>query len=183
MRQRNQNLVFAFLDYKSSETAKRIEILHSFIFQLLHDHIFLREIVLTAHETNYRKLMYSTEYVLDLLRDLLTCLGNVHIVIDGLDEIKQSERMPLLKALMELCNASSGAKLLISSREEFDISRLLRQKAKVLAVELRNTSDIALYVQSMVENLLDKINPDLSSALQSKVRTLVKPISTKSEGR
>ena len=182
MLEQKLNIVFAFLDYKNSETTKRIEIFRSFVFQLLQDHADLRAAVQIEYDTNYRRLSSSPEFVRSLFQNLVECIGTTYIVVDGLDEISRGERQQLLKTLIELCDSCSKIRLLISSRKESDITKMLHEKAQSLTVDLQNTSDIKSYVDYMIKEWLDTTDINPSSSVAYEIKSLVKPIAVKSEG-
>ncbi|MCJ1385990.1 hypothetical protein MMC17_009115 [Xylographa soralifera] len=177
-----RNAVFVFMKYQDGETIRRIDVYHSFIFQLLFDHESLRPALQAAYKNNYRQLSSSVAFVLSLLRNMFECVKTMHIVIDGLDEINQAERYVLLRDLVDLCDTCSNVKLLLCSRKDSDISRLLRKKAKILVVDRQNTPDIECYVYNMTNEWIGTVNIDPLSSVEFEVWTLVKPIATKSEG-
>ena len=176
-----QTVVFAFLSYKHREAATKLGILHSFLFQLLQDHRQLRPVLINAYESNYRQLQSSTKFVGELLRDVISAIVSVtFLVVDGLDEIDGTERQALLGILLELSNGCSNLRLWVSSRDETDISRLIRQKAEVVSVGDRNKHDIKLYVDAMSEKLLSEIDIDPPTALE--IGGLIQDIPQKAGG-
>lgn len=182
MTKKRHSVLFAFLNYKSSQTIKRVEIFRSFIFQLLQKNEALRPVVQAEYNANYRSLSSSPDFVKNLLRNLLECIGVTYIVVDGLDEISRGERQLLLNALLELCSSCSKVRLLISSRKDFDITKLLSHKAQPLTVDLQNTVDIEAYVECRVEEWLETTNIDRSSSVANEIKKMVRPIAAKSEG-
>ncbi|MCJ1392101.1 hypothetical protein MMC18_004968 [Xylographa bjoerkii] len=182
MMEEKRNVMFALLKYQEGDTVRRIDVYHTFIFQLLFDHESLRPALQAAYKANYRQLSSSASFVLSLFRNMFECVKTTHIVIDGLDEINRDERSVLLRDLVDLCDTCSNVKLLICSRKESDISRLLRNKAESLLVDRQNTPDIKCYVHNMVNEWIGTVHIDHGSSVESEVRTLVKPIAARSEG-
>jgi hypothetical protein len=118
-------LAFAFLSYKHGQSATKLDILQSLVFQLLQDHQHLRPVLIDAYKSHCRQLQCSTKFVGDLLQKIISSIAGItFFVVDGLDEINKTERQDLLKALLELSNSCSNMRLLISSRTETDILRL-----------------------------------------------------------
>ena len=81
---------------------------------------------------------------------MFECVETMHIVIDGLDEIDRAERSLLLGDLIGLRKTCPKVKLLLCNRKEFDISRVLKNKAKRLVVDRQNTRDIERFVESKI---------------------------------
>jgi hypothetical protein len=119
----------------------------------------------------------------DANRELLRSMvenKNVFVVIDGLDEIPEGERASLLKCMLGLLNECSNMKLLISSRGEHDVARLLKHHAEVIRVHAENGYDIEEYVKARVDNWLLAV--DLDDQIASEVRQLLISIATKARG-
>ncbi|MCJ1431111.1 hypothetical protein MMC27_000462 [Xylographa pallens] len=177
-----RNAVFAFLRYQDPEAIRRTDVYHSFIFQLLFDHKSLRPALQAAYKSSYRQLLSSVEFVLDLLHNLFECVETVHIIVDGLDEINRAVRSILLQDLIDLCDTCPNVKLLLCSRKESDISRLLRNRANTLVLGQKNTPDIECYVYNMIDEWISTVDVDPLSSVASEVRTLVKPVAARSKG-
>jgi len=86
------------------------------------------------------------------LRDLLcklieSCGQPLIIVVDGVDEIDQRHRARLLESLLETLKACVSAKLLLSSRDERDIIRILEKNSVSTKVDENNGKEIQDYVR------------------------------------
>lgn len=174
------NVVFAFLSYKESNITT-VKIFQSFIFQLLQDNPHLQPVLSTEYHVNPRKVMSDTKHVQRLLEEILQAVNVTYIVIDGLDEINQIERQALLTDLLEINRASSDTKLLISSRVEHDILRLLPIDVEAGEVNDRNMNDIKTYVQERSDLWLVSSGFDVKMA--AKIKEMLLPLASKSNGK
>ena len=139
----------------------------------------LLPVLLHAYENNYRKLTSSPDFVESLLEDILKESPTTYFILDGLDEVTETERYFLLDSLMKL-QKSQNAKLLISSRAESDIMRCLRSQGDRLEVHESNSQDIADYVDHRTTSWVSGLDLDIESACE--VQRLTKKIAPKSDG-
>ena len=178
----NQHLVaFAFLSHQSYQENVTLTTLHSFLFQLMIDNKTLRPVLFHNYENDFRKFTSSSDFVRDLLKDILIALPTTYIVVDGLDEIAETERPTLLASLMYLQHQCPGLKLLISSRAEYDINLYLASHCEKFHVHESNTQDIADYVETRIDIWLSGLNLHPDDILE--IRRLTKDIAFKSEGK
>ena len=174
-------ILFAFLSFKQQETTTFVRVIHSLIFQLLHKHQHLRPALIKAYENDYTELQSYPDYNQQLLTDLLQCIEAPYIVIDGLDEIAEKEREFLLKRLLQISNQSPELKVLISSRDEKDISALLNLKVLSLPIRQKNAEDIQKYFDYRVKEWLDSL--DIEDNDYFDLERLVQSIPSKAEGQ
>ena len=139
MRREHQTILFAFLSFQYQKSTNRVAVLHSLTFQLLYQHHHLRPALQKAFDSDFRELQSYADYNQQLLTDLLQCIGVTYIVLDGIDEISEKERPILLKGFLQMSYQCPELKVMISSREESDISGLLRTRALSLRIGLRNS--------------------------------------------
>ncbi|CAD6594213.1 MAG: hypothetical protein ASARMPREDX12_008428 [Alectoria sarmentosa] len=125
-------------------------------------------------------LQSFADYNQQLLTDLLQCIGVTYIVLDGLDEISEKERHILLKGFLQMSNHCPELKVMVSSREETDISSLLRSRALSLRIDLRNSQDIKLYFNTRVEEWLDTL--EIDDDTYSSLKSLLQGVPQKAEG-
>lgn len=149
-----QRVLFAFLSYDNQPAGDTINVLHTILFQLLDDDSTFRPILFEAFHSNHRKLKSDPDFVMDLLGKILKGVGPSFIIIDGLDELEEPSWKRLLSDILQLHENCPETKLLISSREERDISIRLREKATLLRVDHRNLEDIDSFVQLECQTLL-----------------------------
>lgn len=107
-------------------------------------------------------------------------MGPTYIVVDGVDEIDEHERRDLLCTLLELYKDCENLKLLISSRREDDISRILRAEAQSVHIDRKNAGEIQTYLTQRCDTWLSEHDFDLETA--SEIKRLLRPISFKAEG-
>ena len=177
---KGSGVVFAFLNYQESTQSLQKEMIRSFIFQILYEVPTLRPIIQKAYSTNYRQLHSSMEFSLGLFCDIIKSLDRVHVVIDGLDEIVETERRSLLKNLLELMDKCPNLRVLISSRKEADIERALRTRAQILSIEQKNSRDIRIYADKELRCWLAE--EDIASSDSTEVEDFVQVVTEKSHG-
>ncbi|KAF2138225.1 uncharacterized protein K452DRAFT_90147 [Aplosporella prunicola CBS 121167] len=180
IKERKDPLAFAFLSYQARDEASTLKVLHSFIFQLAIEDQSLQPLVCFAHKNSPRELSSSVDFAQGLLKDLLKNLPATYIVIDGLDEILEVERIFLLDILLGLHIEHDNLNLLFSSRAEHDISRLLEPKAQPTRVQDRNSQDIQVYVEKRRDGWLRRLDIDLEIA--NEVRLLMENIGERAKG-
>ena len=125
-------------------------------------------------------MLSDTGHVRSLLLDLLKAVDVTYIVLDGLDEINQIERQFVLKELLEINRDSANTKLLLSSRIEPDIVRLLPVNVEKERVDDRNIDDIQAYVQIRTNEWL-MFSP-FDTETSEEIRKLLVPLPQKSGG-
>ena len=177
----NQHPVaFAFLSHQFSQENATLSTLQSILFQLMIDNKALRPILFHNNENDYRKLTSSSDFVRDLLKNIFIVSPITYVVVDGLDEIPEAERLTLLASLIYLHKECPTLKLLVSSRLEYDISRHLGSQCEMFHVHESNTQDIADYVETRIDAWLCQV--DLDTDLISETRRLTREIASKSKG-
>lgn len=148
--------------------------------QFILDESNIRHLLISAHYENYRQLNSSLDFVRDLLGQVIDCLKESYIVIDGLDEMPETERVLLLKAMLALSEGNRDVKILISSRPEDDIIRLLGQNISSIRVHEANSSDIVSYVDNRALYWIDELSARPSQARD--IRDLMKRIAFNAQG-
>ena len=172
-------VAFAFLNHQTFHENYTLTLLHSFLFQLVIDNKVLRPVLSHAYADSFRKLTSSTEFVEGLLKDILKNSPMTYFIVDGLDEVAETDRRFLLKSLMSL-KESPNLKLLISSRAEYDITLYLKTQGQRIQVHESNSLDISAYVYRRIENWLSDHDP--AHDFTSELRRLATEIAQKSEG-
>ena len=175
-----QDILFVFLSFQHRESTNRVSVLHSLIFQLLYKNTHLRPALLKAFEFDSRDLQSFADYNQQLLTDLLQCIGVTFIVLDGLDEISEKERNILLKGFLQMSNHCPELKIMVSSREETDISSLIRSRALSLRIGLRNSEDIEVYFNTKAEEWLNTL--ELDEADNKSLTSLLQGVPKKAKG-
>ena len=172
-------VAFMFFSHQTNHDNYTLTTLHSFLFQLILSNKALRPVLLHAYENDYRKLTSSSEFVEGLLDNILKKSPPTYFVLDGLDEVAETERPLLLRSLSKL-QKFQNLKLLISSRAEHDIALFLGSDCERLQVHESNSQDIADYVDHRTNTWLSGLDMDHGSACE--VRRLTKKIAPKSNG-
>ena len=173
------NTLFAFLSYRDPHITT-VKIFQSFIFQLLLENPDLQPILSHEFQSNFRKLSSDTTYVRGLLTKLLQIAGFTYVIVDGLDEIEETERQFLLRTLLEVHRDCEDMKLLISSRAEDDITRLLQNEIEPVRVDKKNVEDIRTYVQHRTDEWLASSGFDVETSTEA--RRLLVPLVSKANG-
>jgi hypothetical protein len=108
------------------------------------DHRFIDQV---SEASNGPKFTRDAKFLLELFCNIVQDFDPLFITIDGLDEIDQLQRQDLVKMMLELVDRCRNVRLLLSSREEIDIRRLLQDKAQFTKVDDNNGEEINAYVQ------------------------------------
>ncbi|KAI1470272.1 uncharacterized protein F4812DRAFT_259183 [Daldinia caldariorum] len=180
----NQRVLFVFLSHDNQADGDTIKVLHSLIFQLLEHDATLRPILHKASQSDYRKLKSDCGFVLDLLCTIINSIGANCIILDGLDELNEISWKHLLSNVLEVSEKCPAVKLLISSREEREISLRLEKKSIPIRVNSRNNQDIHSFVQLECEDIIDeKKRYGADERMCIRIREALETITEKSEGK
>ena len=173
-------MAFAFLSYRFREDLTTLKVLHSLVIQLVLGQKRLQPILITAYDKNYRQLNSSVDFAKGLLRLVLDGLPMTFILLDGLDEMLETEGVLLLRVMLELVNDHDNLKVLFSSRPEDDISRFLARKVSPIQVHDGNAADIEAYVDTRASSWL--LDLPVSAAVASEIRVLMRKVALHAEG-
>lgn len=157
------------------------KILQSLIFQLALENPDLHQVLCGEVQGNYRSVSSNSTYLQALLIKMLQMSDPTYIIIDGVDEIDESEKSFLLRAMLQVQKQCDEVKLLISSRGEYNIIRLMRNEAVCIYLHSKNFTDIECFVQGRVVDWLrrSEFNEDTAEVIQK----LLAPLASKSQGR
>ncbi|OTB12629.1 hypothetical protein K445DRAFT_65837 [Daldinia sp. EC12] len=180
----NQRVLFVFLSHDDQSAGDTIKVLHSLIFQLLEYDVTFRPTLLKASESNYRKLKSDCSFVLDLLCTILNNTGASYLILDGLDELNEVSWKHLLSNALQIIEKCQETKLLISSREEREISLRLESKSIPLRVNSKNHQDIHSFVHLECEDIIDeKKRSRADEEICTRIREAIDMIAENSEGK
>lgn len=163
--------------------------MHSLIFQLVigmeyFDEILkqdLRAKLFHTFQSSRRSLKSNTIFARETLTELLKCVGPTYIIIDGLDELPESERrVEILKELLNMLKVSTETRLLISSRAQDEIHAVLKPTSKVIQVHDNNSGCIHAYVSVKAEGWLAESGFDEDACAE--IKSLLTPLATKAQG-
>ncbi|KAK2605587.1 hypothetical protein N8I77_008413 [Diaporthe amygdali] len=151
-------VVFLFLTNDDQSQGRILEVFTSILFQAARNDEALKSTLLEEIKSD-RSNLSSNIAIRKITLDLLSSSGSISIIIDGLDEIEEYLRKPLLEALLELSESSHNIKLLLSSRAERDIAKALRDRAVSIRVDFHNHEDIKRFIdlegKSWIDDLKD----------------------------
>ncbi|KAK2768084.1 nacht domain protein [Colletotrichum kahawae] len=150
-------VAFVFLTYENQELAGGIPVFHSLIFHLLSKDCLARPIFFEAVKTHGRKLASDPECARKALMDILQNTVHPSVILDGLDEVNEERREWLLKSMLEILRECPKLKLLISSRREESMVRLLVNCSASIKVDAYNGEDIQEYAKIECEKWLDDL--------------------------
>ncbi|KAF4628634.1 hypothetical protein G7Y89_g9520 [Cudoniella acicularis] len=168
--------VYIFASYTHTATTA-ISILQSLLFQISCNE---PPIQLLLTEFNQRDLKSNTKAVTDLLKNAISVIGPAFVVVDGVDELDESERTHLLCILLDILKESSEMKLCFSSRAEDDIDRIIGTQAEVIRVDKNNSGSIQSYINHRTKQLIEK--HQFSPAAKSEILSLLSPVAANSKG-
>jgi hypothetical protein len=176
----SSNVVYAFLSFRATKVVTTLEVLHSLLFQFIFEDPDLQSSLCEAIEAKHRQFASSIATASEVFKELL---GNktIFFVIDGLDEISERGRASLLESLFHILEDSPNAKILISSRGEHDLTRLIEPRAEIIRLHDRNGRDVKEYVQRRTGRWLRTL--DLCDDIKSEIRQLLSSIAEKSKGK
>lgn len=153
-------VVFYICNSYASDQTRCIQIMKSIAAQLLRSHKDLSSYVIGEFAS--RGLTPSVPKLRQLLANMP--LRSTRIIIDGLDEVDDKEHRSIIIELGRLTRAKEpSCKVLVSSREGGDISKLLREKA-ILSLndvqdEIRGAIDI--FVNHQMQEFRDRFKEDI----------------------
>jgi hypothetical protein len=175
---KNHQTIFVFASHTNQKSLTALSILQSLIFQGVVDNKNLQTVLVESSE---RDLKSHTSHASDLLKSLLASAGPIYIVIDGFDEIEESERQILLQKLDTVVKDCNELKILICSRVEDNITQALGKMAKSIRVDQRNSGSIQGYINTRSQEWMDNCNFDVGT--ESEVIRLLSPLSERAKGR
>ncbi|KAI0096658.1 hypothetical protein GGR51DRAFT_568277 [Nemania sp. FL0031] len=173
---RHQTL-FVFASYNNQNSTTALSITRSFIFQIAAGSHILQAMVVGFSE---RDLESNGKKALELLQTLLNTSAGTYIIVDGLDEIEESERRILLQRLDDLTGSCNELKILICSRPKDDIVKALGEKSKSLRVDKRNMASIQGFVDHRAEEWIAHQDFDQNAAFE--ISSLLSPLAARANG-
>ena len=156
LRQEDQSTVaYYFCDSYSSKNTQCAQVLKAIAAQLLRSHRRLAPYVLGGFAN------HGFTPSVPKLRQLLSNMPcrSTRIIIDGLDEIDTTEHKKIIKELESLVKLREpSCKILVSSREGGDITKLLKSKPVISLSDhqLEVQEAIRIYVESELQGLKDR---------------------------
>lgn len=169
--------IYAFLKYTQSDTTSALSVVLSLTFQLTPNREDLQLVLCQSSRENIKS---SLDAATRLLIMLLGCAGPSYIAIDGLDEIEETERRRLAQKLLQVCQECKTVNILISSRDEGDLSSILKGKTAEIQVHHHNTGSIQAYVDHRKEEWFAE--REFFADTQSEITNLLTTLGPKAKG-
>lgn len=177
LRRTQQGLVgFAFLTYEN-ESISALSIMHSLIFQLVGKDDELMSVVC---ESTCEDLKHDLAVAIELLISLIRHAGSFHLVVDGLDEISSVERERLVTGLLEVAEVCEGLRVVLSSRPEADLVRILDHTAIHIQVHEHNEGSISAYVTQRSQQMFNGLAVPKSGQIE--IIKLLAPVANRAKG-
>ncbi|KAL9096860.1 MAG: hypothetical protein Q9165_000824 [Trypethelium subeluteriae] len=170
-------VIFTFLSYTLSSTTTALSIIHSLIFQLASNHEDLQAVL---SQSCREDLKHNIDSATRLLTTLINCVGPVFLIIDGLDEVDELERGRFLKQLLCMSENCKDAKILVSSRPEADLEKMLDETATGLRVDHRNAQGIKAYVDGRTQSWFQERG--FLPEAEMEIKNLLAPLPSNSKG-
>jgi hypothetical protein len=175
---KSHRTIFVFASDSNRQSLTALSVIQSLIFQIVVNNKDLQTVLVESSEQDLKS---NTSNASDLLKSLLLSAGQTYIVIDGLDEIEESERQILLQKLEIVVKDCNELKILIFSRAEDDIAKALGKNTKSIRVDQKNMGSIQSYIDSRSQEWMSRCNFDVG--IESEVLSLLSPLSERSKGR
>jgi hypothetical protein len=170
-------IIYAFLSHVHAANTSALSVLHSLIFQLASSSFDLQT---TLCQSNREDIQVDLKSAARLLKLLVDCAGVVYLVIDGVDEIEKRQRQRLITELTKLSGECDSARILICSRTEDDIQRLLERWPRI-RVDRHNSGSIQAFVDLQShEWLATKVFLDHE---RREIETLLAPVASTANGK
>ncbi|KFA48785.1 hypothetical protein S40293_01495 [Stachybotrys chartarum IBT 40293] len=169
--------VFTFLSHAHAGNTTALTVLHSLIFQLTAKDDDLQEVLCQSSCGNLKN---NLGVAAGLLKTILSCAGPIYLIIDGLDEIEEIERRRLLGQIADISKACQETRILISSRAEDDIARILDPVSPAIRVDGRNAGSIQAYINNWAREWF--LVCDFLPRDKAEILGLLAPLSSKTKG-
>jgi hypothetical protein len=167
---------FAFLTYQETKTSA-LSTIHSLVFQLARRDDEMKAIICESMSEDLESDITAAS---NLLTSLIRYAGFVYLIIDGVDEISTAERGRLLTELLKLTKICEKLRIILSSRPEADIVRLLGDAAVVIQIHDHNEKSIKGYVHERSQDIFNtrKVFP----RARMEITKLLAPLASRANG-
>ncbi|KAF3760334.1 hypothetical protein M406DRAFT_269589 [Cryphonectria parasitica EP155] len=173
---KHHQTLFAFPSHTSGSSTTAKSILQSLLFQLAFNAKDIQSALVGSDEWD---LVSNANKVSEILKTMLKVGGPTYIIIDGLDEMEAFERGILLQKLLELDDCTE-TRVLVSSRPEDDIEKMLKTNAASITVNEENSASIQAYVNQRIRDWMG--NTDFVQEAQEQIRHLLAPLAANANG-
>jgi hypothetical protein len=162
--------IYFYCSYQDEQRRKFLSVARALIAQLLIQNDILLPYLHEQCLASGQASLVSLQLCEDILKTCLATIGQVYIIIDGIDECEFSERKSILSFVTSLVgNSAAPSKLrtMFVSQDENDIKRLLRSCAVLRLTDDHNRSDIESYTLKCHKksriNFSYQMRPDITS--------------------
>ena len=163
----HRSTLYYFCSHQESSEDIYAKLLRTLAFQLLQQNL---DMTLLVHQDFFLKgSSLSGPAVRKILSQILLATKVTRIVVDGIDELDRGTQHDILKSLVEIQkSAKNNCKLLICSREEPHIQKLLPGKVH-MKLGNKTSEGLGLYIKTQVKEVLQEKFPEMDSSLVSLV--------------
>ena len=174
-------ILYAFPTYDDAGGNTEAAIIRSLLYQLCRANQSLIPAANKEYDARQsRSLLLNTWG--KLLEKFIHGSQLVYIILDGLDECDEMERGCLLRTILGLWKNCSNLHVLVASRKEVDIRRVLKPECETLIVEEKNRTDIEWFVTREMDNLWAEISHSAEPRAREFFKTVAHNIVNQSEG-
>jgi hypothetical protein len=154
-------LAFFYCSFDQPQTLNVLTILGSFVKQIASHFEKLSKPMPPELSKKIKQVQdedrdsFDLEELVDILVSFTTKSLETFFILDGLDECESSDRVEVLdffRRLLDVRAARSSCKLLISSREDVNVSRSIPSCLQLPICATHTTADICGYVDSIVDD-------------------------------
>lgn len=159
----HRSTLYYFCSHQESSEDTYANLLRTLAFQLLQQNL---DMALLVHQEFFLKgSSLSGPAVRKLLSQTLLATKVTRIVVDGIDELDRGTQHDILKSLVEIQkSAKNNCKLLICSREEPQIQKLLPGRVH-MKLGNKTSEGLGLYINTQVKEELQEKFPEMDSSL------------------
>jgi hypothetical protein len=160
------SVLYFFCSYRQPDKNTCLAILRSFIYQIiLQDEQLIsyvyEQYIASPHCIN----LLICKKILNFLLDSCAPSGmnKIFMVIDGLDELPEAERvafLPILKQFLAKGPYKTVLRLFIASQNLLDIRKVLSRTSTLISVGDNNKNDIRKYVEAATAELVEDLGLD-----------------------
>ncbi|KAL8726718.1 MAG: hypothetical protein Q9181_005945, partial [Wetmoreana brouardii] len=163
----DRSVIYYFCGQKSSDQNALSSLLRTLAVQLLSQNLELAPLI---HQAFLQKGSgRSSPTIKKILKEIMTSVKTVRIVLDGIDEWDQTAQQDILKTLTELQkHGGDNCKLLVSSRKEPSIAKGFPYKIH-MHIGNQSLEGLNRYIHSNTEELRDYF-PDFSPSVFEKLK-------------
>ena len=163
-------VIYYFCSYSQSSRGQEVEVLRSLTRQLFIANAKLAPYFLKNFVD--KGLTPTKKCLRSIFQFLVTSTPFVRIIIDGLDEVPQSEQEEIIGEVLRIKGSDSGAcKVLFASRRSIPISQMLQDKASINLGESFEhiNNQISSFIRSRLSPLC--LAPHFSDEIEHRVVT------------